>query len=225
MSNPQNSTNVPPNNLNSPQMQQMGYPLIDEIDHLEDIIMSGFNFWGIMKKTVVDEAAVIRQLDDLRVNIPECYSQALEILGNREKIITDAQNYAQKVVENAQRKASQLLDESRIVQQAENQAYQIKSQVKEDCENLQRKTMSEVEQIRKRIQQEVNQMKKQALLEADEIHREADIYSDNVLSKLERDLAEMLRIVSNGRQQINQQASRPANQAPNSNMIINKKAS
>jgi F0F1-type ATP synthase membrane subunit b/b' len=217
----QQSVNLSSNNPNAPQIQEVGFPLHAEIDRLEDIIMYSFKV-PLIGKMLVDEESIVRQLDELRLNIPDCYTQALDILAKREKIITDAQNYAQKIVENAQRKASQLLDESRIVQQAENQAYKIKRQVQEDCENLQRKTMSEVEQIRKKIQQEVNQMKKQALLEADEIHREADIYSDSVLSKLERDLAEMLRIITNGRQQINQQASRPMN---HQNIAINKKAS
>jgi hypothetical protein len=112
------------------------------------------------------------------------------------------------------------------VQQAENKAYQVKRQVQEDCENLQRKTMSEVEQIRNKIQQEATQMKKQAIMEAEEIHREADNYTDSVLSRLEKDLKEMLRIISNGRQQVRQQNSTPVNNHPPApNMKINKKAS
>ena len=221
---PQQSANISPNNPTVPQIEEMGFPLNEEIDRLEDIIIEGFKI-PFLGKMLVDEENIIRQLDELRLNIPDCYTQALEILAKREKIITDAQNYAQKIVENAQRKASQLLDESRIVQQAENQAYKIKRQVQEDCESLQRKTMSEVDQIRKKIQQEANQMKKQAFIEADEIHREADVYSDSVLSKLERDLVEMLRIISNGRQQISQQSSRPVTVNHHQKMTINKKAS
>ena len=216
------STNLSPGNVNAPQIEEMGFALIDEIDRLEDMIMDGISI-PFINKTFVDEEAITRQLDELRINIPDCYAQALEILAQREKMITDAQNYAQKIVENAQRKASQLLDESRIVQQAENQAYQVKKQVEDDCKSLQRKTMSEVEQIRSKIQQEVTQMKKQAIMEAEEIHHEADLYTDSVLSKLEKDLGEMLRIISNGRQQVRQQSSKSSNNPPN--MKISQKAS
>lgn len=218
----QQSGNISESNFHAPQVEEMGFALVEEIDRLEDMIMEGMSI-PFINKTLVDEEAITRQLDELRINIPDCYAQALEILAQREKMITDAQNYAQKVVENAQRKASQLLDESRIVQQAENQAYQVKRQVEEDCKNLQRKTMSEVEQIRNKIQQEATQMKKQAIMEAEEIHHEADVYTDSVLSKLERDLGEMLRIISNGRQQVRQQNSKPTNHPPN--MKINQKAS
>ena len=216
------SANVSPANINAPQIEEMGFALVEEIDRLEDMIMDGISI-PFINKTFVDEEAITRQLDELRINIPDCYAQALEILAQREKMITDAQSYAQKIVENAQRKASQLLDESRIVQQAENQAYQVKKQVEDDCKSLQRKTMSEVEQIRSKIKQEVTQMKKQAIMEAEEIHHEADLYTDSVLSKLEKDLGEMLRIISNGRQQVRQQSSKPTNNPPN--MKINQKAS
>ncbi len=216
------SENISPNNDNVPQIEEMGFPLVEEIDRLEEMLFQGMTL-PIIKKILVDEETINDQLDDLRLNIPDCYVQALEILAQRDKMIADAQNYAQKIVENAQRKAGQLLDESRIVQKAEAQAYQVKKQVQDDCENLQRKTMTEVEQIRKKIQQEATQMKKQAIREAEEIHREADIYSDSVLSKLERDMAEMLRIISNGRQQIHQQHSQPVHRPPN--MRINQKAS
>ena len=218
------SAQIQPNNAsNPPQVEEIGFPLVEEIDRLEDMIMDGFTI-PLVSKTLVDEESITRQLDEIRINIPDCYTQALEILAQREKIVTDAQNYAQKIVENAQRKASQLLDESRIVRQAEDRAEQVLRQVQDDCKNLQRKTMSEVEQIRNKIQQEATQMKKQAIVEADEIHREADMYADSVLSRLERDLGDMLRVVSNGRQQIHPQNSQPVNRPPQ-NMKINKKAS
>ena len=218
------SANMSIGNLSAPQVEEIGFALIDEIDRLEDIILDGLSI-PLLNKTLVDEEAITRQLDELRLNIPDCYAQAVEILAQREKIITDAQNYAQKVVENAQRKASQLLDESRIVQQAENKAYQVKRQVQEDCENLQRKTMSEVEQIRNKIQQEATKLKKQTIMEAEEIHREADKYTDSVLSRLEKDLQDMLRIINNGRQQVRPQNHAPVNHPPAPNMKINKKAS
>ena len=228
--NPANQSQPPEmqtDNSNAPQVEEIGFPLVEEIDRLEDMIMDGFRI-PIVNKTLVDEETITRQLDEIRINIPDCYAQALEILAQREKMINDAQNYAQKIVENAQRKASQLLEESRIVRQAEDHAQQMLRQVQDDCKNLQRKTMSEVEQVRGKIQHEATHMKKQAIVEADEIHREADNYADSVLSRLERDLGEMLRIVSNGRQQIRPQHPAPqVNRSPQppQNMKINQKAS
>lgn len=199
-SNPNISNNMP----TPPQLEEMGFDLTGELDRLEDLILSGVRI-PFVNKTLLTEEILLNQLDLIRINLPDCIEQATQILQQRQKILTDAQNYAQKIVENAQRKANQLLDESRIVQQAESQAYQIRRQVQQDCENLQRKTVAEVEQIRQKIQQEAIALRQQAISEAEEIQNEADIYADQVLSKLERDLSEMLRIISNGRQQVYRQ--------------------
>lgn len=205
-----------------PTIEEMGVNMPEEIDRLEDLILNGTSipFTG---KTLIDEEPLINQLDLIRINIPDCLQQATQLLQQREQILSEAQNYAQKIVENAQRKAAQLLDDSRIVQQAESQAHQIRRQVQQDCENLQRKTIAEVEQIRQKIQQEAIKTRQQAILEAEEIQNEADIYADSVLCKLEKDLSDMLRVVNNGRQQVHNQKLIP--QPRQQDMIITKKAS
>ncbi|BAQ62732.1 archaeal/vacuolar-type H+-ATPase subunit H [Geminocystis sp. NIES-3708] len=205
-----------------PKIEEMGVSMPDEIDRLEDLILNGTRI-PFMGKTLIDEDTLINQLDLIRINIPDCLQQATQILQQREQILSEAQNYAQKIVENAQRRAAQLLDESRIVQQAESQAHQIRRQVQQDCENLQRKTINEVEQIRQKIQQEAIKTRQQAILEAEDIQNEADIYADSVLGKLEKDLSDMLRVVHNGRQQVHNQKVAP--QPRQQDMTIAKKAS
>lgn len=205
-----------------PQMEEMGVSISDEIDTLEELILNGTRI-PFIDKTLVNEDILTSQLDSIRLNLPDCLLQATQILQKREQILLEAQNYAQKIVENAQRRAAQLLDESRIVQQAESQAHQIRRQVQQDCENLQRKTISEVEQIRQKIQQEAIKTRQNAIIEAEDIQNEADIYADSVLSKLENDLSGMLRVVTNGRQQVHNQKAIP--QPRQQDMTILKKAS
>ncbi|MBL1210192.1 MAG: DivIVA domain-containing protein [Geminocystis sp. GBBB08] len=211
-----------------PKIEEMAVNMPKEIDVLEDLILNGTHV-PFMGKILIDENILMSQLDLIRLNIPDCLQQADQILKQREQIISEAQNYAQKVVENAQRRAAQLLDESRIVQLAENQASQIRRQVQQDCENLQRKTISEVEQIRQKIQQEVIKTRQEAIFEAEEIQNEADGYADSVLSRLEKDLSDMLRIVINGRKQFNHQPAQQLQQVPpaprQQDMVITKKAS
>ncbi|MTF38239.1 DivIVA domain-containing protein [Cyanobacterium aponinum] len=217
----QSNPNMSNNGTTPPQVEEMGFDLTGELDRLEDLILSGVRI-PFISKTLIAEDVLLNQLDLIRINLPDCFEQATQILQQRQKILTDAQTYAQKIVENAQRKASQLLDESRIVQQAESQAYQIRRQVQQDCENLQQKTVTEVEQIRQKIQQDAVKIRQQAITEAEEIQNEADVYADQVLSRLERDLAQMLRIVSNGRQQVYQQKLTPSQKVSDN---MNKKAS
>lgn len=216
--------NTPPNSeAKPPQIQEMGFPLIQEIEKLDSLVFNSFRV-PFIGKVLVDENSLLDQLDSIKMNIPDCLDQAIEILQQREKILMEAQQYAQKIVENAQRKATQMLNENTIRQQAESQAYQIKRQLQQDCENLQQKTIAEVEQIRQKIQQDAIRIRQQAIQEAEEIQNEADVYADKMLARLEKDLSDMLRVVSNGRQQVyRQQVTPPIQRSPINPM--NQKAS
>ncbi|MFM7437352.1 MAG: DivIVA domain-containing protein, partial [Snowella sp.] len=142
--------------------------------------------------------------------------------------MTQAEAYAQRIVQSAQQQAAEILDQSGIIQQAEQQASQIRLQVQQEVESLQRQTMSELEQIRQvttqevqqfrqQTTQEVQQYRQQTVRECQEIQQDADKYADAVLSRIERDLGEMMRIVANGRQRLYEN---PPNQnSVNQNMI------
>jgi cell division septum initiation protein DivIVA len=191
-----------------PSVEEMGFQLQQEIDRLEEIILDNPRI-PFLGRTLVDEDKLINQLDLIRINIPDSLKQALEILRQKQQIVSEAQHYAQKIIENAQRRAAQILDETGIIQQAEIQANQLQRQIQQECDKLQRQTMSEVEQIRRKVQQEIGQMRQKAMREAEDIQNEADDYADAVLSRLEKHLGDMLKIVHNGRQQLNPKPSSP----------------
>ena len=73
------------------------------------------------------------------------------------------------------------------------------------------------QQFRQQTTQEVQQYRQQTVRECQEIQQDADKYADAVLSRIERDLGEMMRIVTNGRQRLYENP--PSNNAPNQNMI------
>jgi F0F1-type ATP synthase membrane subunit b/b' len=223
--------NQPKNNSNknqtpniSTQVEEMGFPMQEEIDRLEEMILNNprIPFFG---RTLVDEDKLINQLDLIRINIPDSLEQALEVLQQKQQIINDAQQYGKKVLENAQKRAAQILDETRIIQQAEAQANKIRTQVQQECDNLQRKTLYEVEQMKRIVQQEIAKMRQEAMVESEDIHNQADDYADAVLFRLEKQLNDMLKIVHNGRQQLNQNPSPVINHGDNSKSLGNKKAS
>jgi vacuolar-type H+-ATPase subunit H len=206
----------------SAQVEEMGFPMEEEIQRLEEIILNSFRI-PLLGRTLIDEDKLINQLDLIRINIPDSLEQALEILRQKQQIIHKAQQYGQKMIENAQKRAAQILDETRIIQEAQAQANQIRRQVQQQCDNLERKTFHEVEQFKRKVQQEILQMRQQAILESEEIHNEADNYADATLCRLEKQLSEMLQIVNNGRQQLNQNP--PSLKQPVDNSLTKKKAS
>lgn len=204
------------------QMEEMGFQIQEEIDRLEEIILKNPHI-PIIGKTLIDEDKLINQLDLIRINIPDALEQALEIIQQKQQIINEAQVYSQKIIENAQLKAKHILNETKIIQQAEAQANQIRKQVQQECKNLQNKTLNEVEQLKKQVRQELTKMKQEVILDSEEIQNEADDYADAMLSRLEKQLTEMLKIVHNGRKQLDPDVDHPTTRV--SNPPSNQKAS
>mgnify|MGYP003335999412 FL=1 len=172
-----------------------------ELDHLEEMILDSARI-PFTHLTLVDEEKLLNQLDLVRINLPEAFEKALAVVGRRQEILQEADEYAKRIIQSAQQRAAEILDETGIVQQAEIQASQIRHQVQQECEALQRQTMAEIEQSRRSVTQELQQLRQQTLAECQEIQEGADTYADSLLTNLENQLGEMLRVVRNGRQQL-----------------------
>jgi biopolymer transport protein ExbB/TolQ len=95
-----------------------------------------------------------------------------------------------------------MLDELGIVRQAEQMAQQIKTQAQQDCDNLRSQVLNDVEQMKRQAQREWESMRQEALSEQAMIQEESDAYADRVLSQVEQQLSQMLRIIQNGRQHL-----------------------
>jgi cell division septum initiation protein DivIVA len=150
----------------------------------------------------VDENQLLDQLDLVRLNLPEAFHEAENIVRHKEEIFLHAEQYAQEVVEAADRQVAQILNESAIMRQAELEAQQLQQRVQEECDALRAQTLSEIEQLHRQAQQELESMQRTAIAECEEIHAGADEYADRVLRDMENQFSEMLRIIRNGRQQL-----------------------
>lgn len=150
------------------------------IDKLEELILSGTRV-PLTGQTLVDEAALLEQLDEIRVNLPKVVAEAEALIQQRDSTIAQARQYARDVVASAERRAAQLLHNSGILQQAEQQA----------------------DQIRDRAQHERQELIRQAMGEAQQIRSEVDRYADQVLQDLEQRLSQSLVQIRNGREHLN----------------------
>lgn len=164
----------------------------------------------LSRRTVVDEEMLLDQLDLVRLNLPAAFQEAAEVALHREEVITEAEQIAQQIIASAEQRAAQILNEMDIVRIAEQEAQQIRQQVQRDCEMLQQQVLNDIDQLRRRAQQELEEMQRQALADCEDIQRGADVYADRVLSDLETQFNDMMRIVRNGRQQIQSDAAAKA---------------
>ncbi len=172
-----------------------------ELNRLEELILDRPRI-PFTRRTIVDEEQLLDQLDLVRINLPTAFEESLRLLRQRDELILQAEDYAREIVETAQQQAAQLVDEIGLVRQAEAEAAQVRQQVQQDCEELQRRTLHEIEQMRLQAAQEIDQLRQLALGECEDIQAGADEYADAVLSRIEQQLGEMLRVIRNGRSQL-----------------------
>lgn len=179
-----------------------------ELNKLEELILASprVPFSG---RTLVDEDQLLDQLDAIRLNLPPAFRQAVQILQQRNSLLAEAERYAQELIAAAEQQAAQMLDELGIVRQAEHMAQQLKTQAQQDCDSLRTKVLSDIEQMQAQAQREWESLRQKALDEQDMIQQEADGYADQVLSSVEQQLSQMLRIIQNGRSHL-----QPVKEAP-----------
>lgn len=182
---------------------QQGVDIQQELNVLEEFVLDSPRI-PLTGKTIVDEEQILDQLDLIRINLPDAFERAQQIIAEKDTILAEAEEYARQIAAMAEQRAAQILEETGIIQQAERQAQQIRLQVQQECEALQQQTLREVEQVQSQARQEFEQTRRNALLEQSQIQEEADRYADGMLSDLEQRLNEMLRVVRNGRQQVSQ---------------------
>lgn len=156
----------------------------------------------LTRRTLVDEDQLLDQLDLIRINLPDAFEKALEIIAQKEEILLEAEEYGQQLIVEAERVAAQMLNETGIIQEAEREAYQIRQRVQQECAEMRQSTLEEIEEMREQSLQQLEQLRKAALAECEDIQNGADDYADSVLTNIEQQLTDMLRVIRNGRQQL-----------------------
>lgn len=185
-----------------------------ELNKLEEMILDSPRI-PLSRRTVVDEEQLLDQLDLVRLNLPAAFQEATEILLHKEDVILEAEQIAQQIIATAEQRASQILDEMDIVRQAEREAHHIRQQVQQDCEAMQQQILADIDQMRRRAQQELEEMQRMTIAECEDIQRGADDYADRVLSDMEAQFVEMMRVIRNGRQQIQSESAAKAAETAN----------
>ncbi len=172
-----------------------------ELNRLEEIILASPHI-PLTRRTLVDEEKLLDHLDLVRLHLPAVFQEAQDIVQQKKEILLQAEQYARELVEAAEARAAQILNDMEIVRQAELQAKQILQQVQQECDAAQKQSMDEINQLRRQAQQELEEMRLRAISESEEIQQGADEYADRVLQNIEQQVNDILRIIRNGRQQL-----------------------
>ena len=108
-----------------------------DILHLVDRLEELFNEsrpLPMMRKVVVDEDKMLSIIDQMRVSIPEEIKKAQQLLAQRDRLIAQGQEEANRTLQLAREKATQLVEKDAIIQSAQVRASQIIEQAKQESE-------------------------------------------------------------------------------------------
>ena len=104
------------------------------IDRLEEILNESRPF-PFTHNVIVDEDRVLDLIDQMRVAIPEEVKKAQQLLAQRDRLLAQAQEEANRTLALAREKSEQLVERDAIVQAAQAKADQIVAQARADIEN------------------------------------------------------------------------------------------
>jgi hypothetical protein len=103
------------------------------IDRLEELFNQSRPLW-FTHNVVVDEDRMLDLIDQMRVAIPEEVKKAQQILAQRDRILAQAQEEANRTLAIAREKKDQLVERDAIVQAAKARADQILAQAEAQVE-------------------------------------------------------------------------------------------
>ncbi len=108
--------------------------ILQLIDRLEELFNESKNV-PFTKNVMVDEDRMLDIIDQMRIAIPEEVKKAQQLLGQRDRVLAQAQEEANRTLELARQKADQLVMKDGITQEAQRRAEQILAQARSEAES------------------------------------------------------------------------------------------
>jgi dsDNA-specific endonuclease/ATPase MutS2 len=109
--------------------------ILQLIDRLEELFNQSKSI-PLTRNVMVDEDRMLDIIDQMRIAIPEEVKKAQQLLGQRDRVLAQAQEEANRTLEIARQKADQLVTKDMVAQEASRRAELILSQARTDAENV-----------------------------------------------------------------------------------------
>ncbi|PKO18497.1 MAG: hypothetical protein CVU39_03390 [Chloroflexi bacterium HGW-Chloroflexi-10] len=103
------------------------------VDRLEELFDESRPL-PVFHKVVVDEEKMLSIIDQMRVSIPEEIKKAQQIMAQKDRILAQAQEEANRTLQLAREKADQLVEKDAIIQSAQTRATQIIEQSRREVD-------------------------------------------------------------------------------------------
>ncbi|MBN2555358.1 MAG: hypothetical protein JXA97_05415 [Anaerolineales bacterium] len=103
------------------------------VDRLEELFNSSRPI-PLTHNVIVDEDRMLEIVDQMRISIPEEVKEAQQVFAQRDRVLAQAQEEANRTISLAKKKAEEITGRDAIVDGANRRAEQIIAQAKADAE-------------------------------------------------------------------------------------------
>ena len=107
------------------------------VDRLEELFNESRSI-PFTHSVVVDEDRMLDIIDQMRVSIPEEIKKAQQLQSQKDRILAQAQEEANRTISLAKEKGEQIIDKDAISQAAQARSEQMISQTRIECEQMKR---------------------------------------------------------------------------------------
>jgi len=151
--------------------------ILQLIDRLEELFNESKSI-PLTRNVMVDEDRMLDIIDQMRIAIPEEVKKAQQLLGQRDRVLAQAQEEANRTLELARQKADQLVTKDMVAQEAARRAEQIIAQARNESENIRADAddyaMNSLTQLQDELERITNQVANGIRLLKDEQSRRSD---------------------------------------------------
>lgn len=107
------------------------------VDRLEELFNESRPIW-LTHSVIVDEDRMLDLIDQMRVAIPEEIKKAQQVISQRDRVLAQAKEEANRTISLAREKAEKQLEDNEIIQSAKIRAEQIIDQAHKEAAATQR---------------------------------------------------------------------------------------
>ena len=109
--------------------------ILQLIDRLEELFNESRSI-PLTRNVMVDEDRMLDIIDQMRIAIPDEVKKAQQLLGQRDRVLAQAQEEANRTLELARQKSDQMVLKDAVMQEAARRAEQIVAQARNEAENI-----------------------------------------------------------------------------------------
>lgn len=134
--------------------------ILQLIDRLEELFNEA-KALPFTHNVVVDEDKMLELIDQMRIAIPEEVKKAQQLIAQRDRVMAQAQEEANRTLQIARDKADQMAQKDIIAQEAQRRADQILSQARAEAEGVRADADNYVLDTLLQLQEQISKMNNQ----------------------------------------------------------------